>query len=163
MGVKIQGRDTRASLVTTRGVRCDCGKKFKNFRYKKLHRMKGCGNPPTFYCPYDDCGYKFTESMFLGFHLTGFHLKLVASTSQRSAKKGEVFTCKSCDKTFKHRSSHYNHTQYTCGKGPSYFCNMCDFRTKYVYHVQQHLYVRHDVTVRRKDLKDCVGCTIVKN
>lgn len=55
------------------GVRCDCGKKFKHQKYKKLHRIMGCGNPPTFYCPYEECGCKFTESVFLGYHLTGFH------------------------------------------------------------------------------------------
>ncbi|KAH1002454.1 hypothetical protein HUJ04_008540 [Dendroctonus ponderosae] len=67
------------SAVQLEGFRCDCGKKFKTVRSKQLHRMKGCGNPPTFYCPYDECGYKFTEYMFLGFHLTGFHLKMTAA------------------------------------------------------------------------------------
>ncbi|XP_076271632.1 zinc finger protein 646-like [Rhynchophorus ferrugineus] len=61
--------------------------------------------------------------------------------------------CKTCGKTFKHRSSLYNHTQYTCGKGPSYFCIYCPFRTKYIYHIQQHMHFKHNMDLSRKALK----------
>lgn len=65
------------------------------------------------------------------------------SSSLIENSKQNLYTCNDCNKSYKQKSSLYNHKTYECGKLPSFKCPYCNFVTKRKYNYKSHLISRH--------------------
>lgn len=53
------------------------------------------------------------------------------------------FKCSTCNRTYRHYSSLYNHRRYECGKEPQFECPHCSYRAKRKDALTNHVAVIH--------------------
>lgn len=62
---------------------------------------------------------------------------------------GQIFRCKNCPKTYKHRSSCSRHMLYECGKDPVFICHICHNTFHIKGNLKSHLIRTHNITGRQ--------------
>lgn len=55
----------------------------------------------------------------------------------------EGFKCKNCGKSYRWKTSVYNHLRLECGKEPRLQCPHCPYRAKLNWNLQKHIRTKH--------------------
>jgi DNA-directed RNA polymerase subunit RPC12/RpoP len=55
----------------------------------------------------------------------------------------EGFKCKNCGKSYRWKTSVYNHLRLECGKEPRLQCPYCPYRAKLNWNLQKHIRSKH--------------------
>ncbi|XP_065162290.1 longitudinals lacking protein, isoforms A/B/D/L isoform X16 [Atheta coriaria] len=55
----------------------------------------------------------------------------------------DSFTCKTCQREYKRKSSLYNHKRWECGKEPQFRCAYCPYKGRQKIHFSMHLLAKH--------------------
>ena len=65
------------------------------------------------------------------------------SSSENMTGERQLFPCKNCPSTFRHKNNLYYHTKFECGQNPRFTCPYCCYRTKHVSNVRAHVRRKH--------------------
>lgn len=57
-----------------------------------------------------------------------------------------AYECDQCDRTYMKRGSLYTHKKFECGKQPSFYCKLCDYRSKLKGTLKRHLKQKHKIS-----------------
>ncbi|CAG9818621.1 unnamed protein product [Phaedon cochleariae] len=65
--------------------------------------------------------------------------------SRSSNDSEKAFICGDCGRSYKVRSSLFNHRKWECGKEPRFKCPYCTYKAKQKVHMIRHLRKTHNV------------------
>ncbi|KAH1002478.1 hypothetical protein HUJ04_008562 [Dendroctonus ponderosae] len=73
------------------------------------------------------------------------HILEVFTIEQINAMMGQqcLFACKECGRSYKRKSSLYNHMRWECGKEPQFKCSYCPYKGKQKIHFIMHVMAKH--------------------
>lgn len=61
----------------------------------------------------------------------------------RSLLRNEGYSCVTCGKVYRWKTTLYRHVQVECGKEPHLQCPYCPHRTKRLWDLQKHMKLKH--------------------
>ncbi|KAJ3663879.1 hypothetical protein Zmor_008099 [Zophobas morio] len=108
--------------------------KFKSSVY--THLRNDCGKVPRYHCSVCNFYCKF-------YHVLQRHYLSNAHRNKEIMLDPGPFVCSNCGRSYKRKSSLYNHRRWECGKEPQFKCSYCPYKGKQKIHFVMHVMAKH--------------------
>ncbi|EFA00266.1 Longitudinals lacking protein, isoforms A/B/D/L-like Protein [Tribolium castaneum] len=73
----------------------------------------------------------------------GVEPKFQCKVCLKSMLDAGPFVCDNCGRSYKRKSSLYNHRRWECGKEPQFKCSYCPYKGKQKIHFVMHVMAKH--------------------
>ncbi|CAH1105895.1 unnamed protein product [Psylliodes chrysocephalus] len=110
-----------------------CNKKYENAPSVINHVNYECNKEKQFKC--NVCDRKFSRKGNLKVHKGAVH-DVCGVIKQNTVGH---YMCPRCGKVYKHKTSVYTHLKNDCGKPPQYFCDICEFSSRFDHVLRRHM------------------------